>query len=226
MLDELGIDLDPQLLQLALTHRSYAYENGGLPHNERLEFLGDSVLGVVVTEFLYRSYPDLPEGRLAKLRAAVVNSHSLADVARSLDLGSQILLGKGELTTGGDDKSSILADAFEALLGSVLISCGRDAADVLVHHLFDPLVVQAASLGAGLDWKTSLQELAADADLGAPSYRVTESGPDHDKRFEAVAIVGNKAYPPGAGTSKKQAEQGAAKNAFTALADAASEGDA
>lgn len=217
MIEQLEIDLDPQLLTLALTHRSYAYENGGLPHNERLEFLGDAVLGVVVTEFLYRSFPDLPEGRLAKLRAAVVNAHSLADVARSLDLGDELLLGKGELATGGHDKSSILADAFEALLGAVLISSGRDAADRLVHHLFDPLVLDAAAMGAGLDWKTSLQELAAETDLGSPSYRVTESGPDHDKRFEAVAIVANHAYPAGNGTSKKQAEQGAARNAFESI---------
>ena len=220
LIEQLGIQMDPQLYRLALTHRSFAYENGGLPHNERLEFLGDSVLGIVVTEFLYRSYPDLPEGRLAKLRAAVVNAHSLADVARSLDLGSQILLGKGELSTGGHDKSSILADTLEALLGAVLISAGRDGADLLIHTLFDPLVVQAAELGAGLDWKTSLQEYAANNDLGAPSYRVTETGPDHDKRFAAVAIVGNRAYEPGAGTSKKQAEQRAAENAFIALEEA------
>lgn len=225
MITQLGIELDPQLFRLALTHRSYAYENGGLPHNERLEFLGDAVLGVVVTEFLYRSFPDLPEGRLAKLRAAVVNAHSLADVARSLDLGSELLLGKGEQATGGHDKSSILADALEALLGAVLISAGRDGADALVHHLFDPLVLQAAALGAGLDWKTSLQELAADHDLGGPSYRVTETGPDHDKRFEAVAIVGNRAFAPGTGTSKKQAEQGAAKNAFTELTEALADAD-
>ena len=212
--------MDPQLYRLAMTHRSFAYENGGLPHNERLEFLGDSVLGVVVTEFLYRSYPDLPEGRLAKLRAAVVNAHSLADVSRSLDLGSEILLGKGELTTGGQDKSSILADSLEALLGAVLIAAGRDGADALVHHLFDPLVIRAAELGAGLDWKTSLQEYAANNDLGSPSYRLTETGPDHDKRFAAVAIVGNRAYDPGMGTSKKQAEQRAAENAFTAMEEA------
>ncbi len=217
LIEQLGIQMDPQLYRLAMTHRSFAYENGGLPHNERLEFLGDSVLGIVVTEFLYRTYPDLPEGRLAKLRAAVVNAHSLADVARALDLGSQILLGKGELTTGGRDKSSILADSLEALLGAVLIAAGRDGADALVHHLFDPLVVQAAELGAGLDWKTSLQEYAANNGLGSPSYRVTETGPDHDKRFAAVAIVGNRAYEPGAGTSKKQAEQRAAENAFTTL---------
>lgn len=217
LIEQLGIDLDPQLFRLAVTHRSFAYENGGLPHNERLEFLGDAVLGVVVTEFLYRRFPELPEGRLAKLRAAVVNAHSLADVARSLDLGQDILLGKGEQSTGGSDKSSILADSFEALLGAVLISSGRDAADLLIHHLFDPLIVRAAELGAGLDWKTSLQELAADNDLGAPSYQVVESGPDHDKRFEAVALVADQAFSPGAGTSKKQAEQGAAKNAFAQI---------
>ncbi|MCE1173326.1 MAG: ribonuclease III [Propionibacteriales bacterium] len=217
LIEQLGIDLDPQLFQLAMTHRSYAYEHGGLPHNERLEFLGDAVLGVVVTEHLYRSYPDLPEGRLAKLRAAVVNAHSLADVARDLDLGSTILLGRGEQTTGGADKSSILADSLEAFLGAVLMSAGRDAADRLIRHLFDPLVAEAAALGAGLDWKTSLQELAAERDLGVVGYRITESGPDHDKRFEAVAVVAGTSFAPGQGTSKKQAEQGAAQHAFNAL---------
>jgi ribonuclease-3 len=218
LFEQLGIALDPQLYQLAMTHRSYAYENGGLPHNERLEFLGDAVLGVVVTEHLYRSYPDLPEGRLAKLRAAVVNSNSLADVARGLDLGSAILLGRGEQATGGSDKSSILADSFEALLGAVLISAGRDAADRLVRHLFDPLVEAAAGLGAGLDWKTSLQELVADLGRGSVGYRITESGPDHDKRFEAVALVDGRTFDAGGGTSKKQAEQRAAEHAFRELA--------
>jgi ribonuclease III len=217
LIEQLGIDLDPQLFRLAMTHRSYAYENGGLPHNERLEFLGDAVLGIVVTEYLYLTFPELPEGRLAKLRAAVVNSHSLADVARDLDLGDEILLGKGEQTTGGADKSSILADSLEAFLGSVLISAGRDSADRLIHHLFDPLVTKAAALGAGLDWKTSLQEFCADHGLGGPSYRIVESGPDHDKRFEAVAVVCDETFEPGSGTSKKLAEQGAAENAFTAL---------
>lgn len=217
LLDELGIETDPQLYQLALTHRSYAYENGGLPHNERLEFLGDAVLGVVVTEFLYRAYPDLPEGRLAKLRAAVVNANSLAEVARSLDLGSEIRLGKGEMATGGHDKSSILADSLEALFGAVLLSAGREGADRLLHHLFDPLVRTAARMGAGLDWKTSLQELCASLDAGVPFYRVSESGPDHDKRFQAVAVVGERSFAPGIGRSKKQAEQGAAKAAFAEL---------
>jgi ribonuclease-3 len=138
-------------------------------------------------------------------------------VARDLDLGSTILLGRGEQTTGGADKSSILADSLEAFLGAVLMSAGRDAADRLIRHLFDPLVAEAAALGAGLDWKTSLQELAAERDLGVVGYRITESGPDHDKRFEAVAVVAGATYAPGQGTSKKQAEQGAAQHAFNAL---------
>ena len=217
LLDELGIEIDPQLYSLALTHRSYAYENGGLPHNERLEFLGDSVLGVVVTEYLYRTYPDFTEGRLAKLRAAVVNSQSLASVARDLGLGDELLLGRGEITTGGSNKASILADSLEALFGAVLISCGRDAADRLLHHLFDPLVNQAVTVGAGLDWKTSLQEICAERELGLPSYRISETGPDHDKRFTAVAVVAEQSFAPGNGRSKKQAEQKAAEAAFAVL---------
>ena len=217
LLDELGITIDPQLFELALIHRSYAYENGQIPHNERLEFLGDAVLGIVITEHLYLTFPQYPEGRLAKLRAAVVNANALAEVARGLDLGALIKLGKGELTTGGANKSSILADAFEAVLGSLFQYAGRDAADALVHTLFDPLVAVADALGAGLDWKTSLQELCATLDLGTPTYAVTESGPDHDKRFEAVAVIGNRSYPPAPGRSKKQAEQGAAQAAFEAL---------
>ncbi|MFT4217724.1 MAG: ribonuclease III [Micropruina sp.] len=220
LLDELGITIDPQLFGLALVHRSFSYENGAIPHNERLEFLGDAVLGVVITEHLYLRFPDLPEGRLAKLRAAVVNAHALADVARGLELGSLIRLGKGELATGGADKSSILADAFEAVLGALFLSAGRDAADAFVHTLFDPLVESANSLGAGLDWKTSLQELCSLRDLGAPAYLITESGPDHDKRFQAVAVIGDSSYPSAPGRSKKQAEQGAAKAAFESLHDA------
>src|SRR5690349_12691270 len=159
--------LDPELLELALTHRSFAYENGGLPTNERLEFLGDSVLGVVITETLYLTHPDLSEGRLAKLRAAVVNARALADVARTIGLGPHIRLGKGEESTGGHDKASILADTVEAVIGAAYLSGGREGgpdsgfqnAAALVHLLFDPLLDAAAALGAGLDWKTSLQEL-------------------------------------------------------------------
>ena len=209
--------MDPQLYRLALTHRSFAYENGGLPHNERLEFLGDSVLGVVVTEFLYRTFPDLPEGRLAKLRAAVVNAHSLADVARSLDLGSAILLGKGELSTGGRDKSSILADTLEALIGAVYLDRGLGVASELVHRLFDPLLAESATRGAGLDWKTSLQELTAAELLGVPDYLVEESGPDHQKHFIATARVAGRSWGDGEGNSKKEAEQRAAEAAWGAI---------
>lgn len=218
---ELGVRLDPQLLELARTHRSYAYEHGGLPTNERLEFLGDSVLGLVVTEHLYAAHPTLSEGELAKLRAAVVNARALAGVARRLGVGNLIRLGRGELGTGGRDKSSILADCMEALIGACFLSHGIDGARVLVHHLFDPLMAEAASLGAGLDWKTSLQELAAARGMGAPRYEVAESGPDHDKRFEAWAVVGEFRFGPGAGRNKKTAEQEAAGTAFAHLTKAA-----
>lgn len=205
------------MLDRALTHRSYAYENGGLPTNERLEFLGDSVLGVVVTEALYRDHPDLSEGRLAKLRAAVVNARALADVARTLGLGEHIMLGRGEESTGGRDKSSILSDAVEALIGAVYIDKGFVVAGEVVHHLFDPLMAAAAALGAGLDWKTSLQELSADLDLGVPEYLIQDSGPDHEKTFTAQVRVGAGVYGHGRGRSKKEAEQQAAETAWHAI---------
>ncbi len=217
---ELGVPLDSQLFELARTHRSYAYENGGLPTNERLEFLGDSVLGLVVTEHLYATHPDLSEGELAKLRAAVVNARALAGVARSLSVGQLLRLGRGEISTGGDDKSSILSDAMEALIGACFLSHGISGARILVHHLFDPLMAEAVRLGAGLDWKTSLQELAAANGRGAPKYDVSESGPDHDKRFEAWVVLGEDRFGPGKGRNKKTAEQEAAGIAFGLLRQA------
>jgi ribonuclease-3 len=218
--DALGIELPGGLLTLALTHRSYAYEHGGLPTNERLEFLGDSVLGLVVTDELYRSQPDLPEGQLAKLRASVVNMTSLAGVARSLGtggIGPHLLLGRGEETTGGREKDSILADALEALIGAVHLGCGRDAAGALVHRLFDPLLVEAATRGAGLDWKTSLQELGAARGLGPPSYRVEDDGPDHAKTFTASVLLAGEVRGTGTGRTKKAAEQEAAEVAWRAI---------
>ena len=213
----LGLCLPEELLTLALTHRSYAYENGGLPTNERLEFLGDAVLGLVVTETLYRAHPDLPEGQLAKLRAAVVNMRALAEVARGLDLGPHLLLGRGEQTSGGQDKSSILADTLEALIGAVYLDAGIEAAATLVHHLLDELLRTSALRGAGLDWKTSLQELTANHSLGVPEYLVAEEGPDHAKVFHATVRVGGLARGTGSGRSKKEAEQIAASAAFTAI---------
>ncbi|MDQ3095438.1 MAG: ribonuclease III, partial [Actinomycetota bacterium] len=216
----LGVEgLDPGLLHRALTHRSFAYENGGLPTNERLEFLGDSVLGIVVTESLYLTHPDFPEGRLAKLRAAVVNARALAVVGRTLGLGDHLLLGRGEEATGGRDKASILSDGVEALIGAIYIDKGFQVAGDVIHRLFDPLMAAAADLGAGLDWKTSLQELSADLGLGVPEYLIDDSGPDHAKTFVARVRVGEGVYGHGTGRSKKEAEQIAAETAWQAIRD-------
>jgi ribonuclease-3 len=211
--------LDAGLLERSLTHRSFAYENGGLPTNERLEFLGDSVLGVVVTDTLFRAHPDLSEGRLAKLRAAVVNARALAEVARTIGLGEHIKLGRGEESTGGRNKASILSDTVEAVIGAVYLSGGFEAANAVVHLLFDPLMETAARLGAGLDWKTSLQELSAEHALGVPEYVIEDEGPDHEKTFTAQVQVGDQLYGHGTGRSKKEAEQQAAETAYRAIAD-------
>lgn len=220
LLAALGVTLDTELLVLSLTHRSYAYEHGGLPPNERLEFLGDAVLGVVVTDHLYNEHPTLPEGQLAKLRASVVNMNALAGVARGLGeggLGAYLLLGRGEEMTGGRDKASILADGLEAVIGAVYLEHGLEPARALVHRLFDRLLAEAPRRGAGLDWKTSLQELTAAAGLGVPEYLVEESGPDHRKEFTATVVVAGKSYGAGDGKTKKEAEQKAAEAAYNEL---------
>ncbi len=222
LIEALQVDVDEELLRQAVTHRSYAYEQGGLPHNERLEFLGDSVLGIVVTETIYLRYPDMPEGQLAKLRAAVVNARALAEVARTLGVGDCLHLGRGELTTGGREKASILADAMEAVIGAVYLTAGSAAAAGLIHRLFDPLINESAELGAGLDWKTSLQEVASQLDMGAPIYEVDASGPDHAKEFIARVHLsapgnGGEVLGTGQGRSKKVAEQEAAQVAYQAL---------
>jgi ribonuclease-3 len=213
----LDVPITAATLERALTHRSYAYENGGLPTNERLEFLGDSVLSLVVTDTLYNGHPDMPEGHLAKLRAAVVQMNALAEVARDLRLGSFVRLGRGEEGTGGRDKPSILADTLEAVIGATYIDCGLSAASDLVHRLFDPVIERSSLLGAGLDWKTSLQELTADRGLGVPEYQVKDSGPDHQKLFRAVVKVGSRELGAGEGRSKKAAEQLAAEAAYRAI---------
>lgn len=220
LLEALGVKIGDELLTLALTHRSYAYENGGLPTNERLEFLGDSVLSIVVTERLYRDHPDLHEGQLAKLRASVVNMHALASVAAEMGddgLGAFLYLGRGEELTGGRSKSSILADATEALIGAVYLQHGLETAREVVHRLFEQLLLGAPLLGAGLDWKTSLQELTASAELGVPEYQISETGPDHMKVFTATAVVGGRELGGGEGRTKKEAEQKAAELAYRTL---------
>jgi ribonuclease-3 len=216
----LGVEVDAELLRRALTHRSYAYEHGGLPHNERLEFLGDAVLGIVVTDTLYRAHPDLSEGKLAKLRASVVNMRALAGVARTIGpagLGAFVLLGRGEESTGGRDKASILADTLEAVLGAIYLDLGLETAGKVVHALFDELLVDVATVGAGLDWKTSLQELTAERGLGVPEYVMTAAGPDHEKTFTAQAHVAGELFAASTGSSKKEAEQLAAETAWRAI---------
>jgi ribonuclease-3 len=217
LIESLGGEVDRVSIELAMTHRSYAYENGGVPTNERLEFLGDSVLGVLITEELYRRHPDLPEGQLAKLRAAIVNSRALAGVGRSINVGHYLKLGRGEQASGGRDKSSIIADAVEAIIGAYYLDRGLEPSRDLVLRLFADALDDAANLGAGLDWKTSLQELAAERSLGAPEYAVIESGPDHQKSFSATVVLGGMAVGEGQGNSKKEAEQFAAEQAWTSL---------
>jgi len=221
----LGVDLDPDLLVLALTHRSFAYENGGLPSNERLEFLGDSVLGIVVTDRLYRDHPDLAEGELAKIRAATVSQRSLAAIARELGLGQFILLGRGETTTGGADKDSILCDTLEALFGAIYLAHGIEVSRDVILRLVGPTLSQAAGAGVALDWKTSLQEACAVAGLGSPSYEVEGEGPDHARVFTARVVIDGQVRGIGTGTAKKHAEQEAAEAAFRSVTADAAPGD-
>jgi len=205
------------LLQLALTHRSFSYEAGGLPTNERMEFLGDSVLGLVVTDELYEKFPDLDESRLSPLRSGVVNMRALAQVAREINLGQYLRIGKGEEATNGRDKNSILADSFEALVGAIYLDHGYTKTAEIVLNLLRPVIDSAQSSGAALDGKTALQELAASLGLTSPEYEIGESGPDHDKSFTAIAILSGQRYPQGLGKSKREAEQAAAKLAHEVI---------
>jgi ribonuclease III len=218
-----------ELYSRAFIHRSYAYENGGLPTNERLEFLGDAVLGLVITDMIYRAFPDLTEGQLAKLRAATVNMNVLADVARELGIGDVVRLGHGEQLSGGRDKSSILADTLEALLGAVYLDRGLNTARDLIERLFRPRMLRYARGEGDRDYKTILQELASAQMRALPEYRITERGPDHEKEFSATVYLTAKAWGTGVGRSKKEAEQQAAHEAYVRLterpvADAASGG--
>jgi ribonuclease-3 len=217
LLTVLGVSIDPELLMLALTHRSYSYEHGGIPNNERLEFLGDSILGQAVTVMLYREYPDLDEGALAKRRASLVSSVALAEVGRQIGLGAYVRLGRGEILTGGREKASILADTVEALIGAVYIGSGADDATELVLRLIEPLLADPQRFGAAMDPKTSLQEVAAARSAPAPVYTIEASGPDHSRRFIATVTVGDLVAAFGEGTSKKQAEMAAALKAWDLL---------
>jgi len=207
----------PELLELALMHRSYAFEAGGLPTNERLEFLGDAVLGLVITDLIFNAYPEASAGRLTKIRAAAVNTRSLAEIARGLGLGEQVRLGRGEEQSGGRDKDSILADTLEAILGAIFIDKGMAGTAELVTRLFSDLLEEVVTRRESLDHKTSLQELTAGQLSSLPTYELTEEGPDHEKRFTAAVTVGGEMLGRGSGRSKKEAEQGAAGEALAVL---------
>jgi len=214
----LGVVLrDRELWTHCLTHRSFAYEQGGLPTNERLEFLGDAVLGVVVTDALYKEFPGRPEGDLAKMRAALVNMTVLADVAREIELGEDIKLGRGEEMTGGRDKASILGDTLEAVFGAIYLDRGIKHARRVILGLFLPRIRGKVEGGVVHDYKTTLQELAAAQLSTLPDYQLSESGPDHAKRFKAEVTLGGVSYGSGAGRSKKEAEQAAARVAVERL---------
>jgi ribonuclease-3 len=209
--------IDHELLVRSLSHRSWCAEQPGSSSNERLEFLGDAVLGLVVTDYLYRRFPRLPEGELAKVRASVVNSAALAEVAASLDVGSALLLGKGEGQSGGREKPSILADAMEALFGAVYLDRGYQAAEHLIMRLLGARIEEAATGPGGQDYKTRLQELCARHFDALPRYEVVDEGPDHAKRFDALVRIGGIVRGSGQGRSKKQAEQAAAREAWEYL---------
>lgn len=217
LLKRLGVTIDAGTLRLALTHRSYAYENGGIPTNERLEFLGDSILGFSVTDALYRDNPLLPEGDLAKRRSSVVSTRALASIGRSLGVGEFIYLGQGERLTKGRNKDSILADTMEALIGATFLTHGIEVARQLVMRLVGPLLADSAVLGAGTDWKTNIQEISSAKRLGTINYDITGVGPDHNRSFTARLIIGGVHYGTGTGPSKKEAERTAAAAGWVEL---------
>ena len=213
----LGVGLDAEAFRLAMTHRSYSFENGNVPNNERLEFLGDSVLSLAVASELYKRFPDLAEGELVKRHHVVVSTRTLAALARTLGLGPCILLGKGETKTGGADKDSILADTMEAVFGAVYMSYGPERAHQLVLEHVGRLLDDQKTLNVGRDWKTEIQEYAAAAGIGEPVYRVEGTGPDHARRYTATVLLADKELGTGQGTSKKEAERLAAEAAYYAI---------
>ncbi|MGI9579127.1 MAG: ribonuclease III, partial [Microthrixaceae bacterium] len=216
----LGYDFDdPELLELALRHRSWCAEHGGVPSNERLEFLGDSVLGVVITEHLFRAFPGQPEGVLARRRAELVNTVMLAEISAEMNMGAEIQLGKGEERTGGREKASILADALEAVLGAVFLDGGLEASRRVIADLYGDRLVDVAEGAFMTDHKSRLQELSAQRFGDLPRYELSGSGPEHAKVFTAAVTVDGKEIGSGEGRTKKEAEQAAAAKAYEHLID-------
>jgi ribonuclease-3 len=211
----LGVEIDPQLLELALTHRSYSYENGRGPNNERLEFLGDAILGFLVTSHIHDHFSDMDEGNLTKLKNAVVSAPALAQAASSINLGEYLLLGKGEIQTGGREKMNLLADTFEAVLGAAYVSKGIEAAKTIVDQHILPLLDSAEELLLSADPKTTLLESMQQQGKAAPVYQTSHEGPDHDRTFFANLIIDGIVVASASGRSRKQAETNAAIKALS-----------
>ncbi len=220
-LERLGIPPEGGgIYDLALTHRSFAYEQDGpTEHNERLEFLGDSILGAIVTDLIFTSYPELAEGEMARLRASAVNTQALAQIAEEVGLGEHIRLGRGEEGSGGSGKPSLLADTFEAVVGALYIDRGIEATTAVLVPLFEERMRATLAAGDRYDAKTALQETVVRERGGFPEYRVTSTGPDHDKSFGAEVYVGGELYGSGEGKSKKEAEHHAARAALARFED-------
>jgi ribonuclease-3 len=217
---KLGVEINRELLKLAMTHRSYSYEHGNIPNNERLEFLGDSVLGFVVTSHIYETLTGLPEGEMTKVKNAVVSARALAIVAADLGLGEYLLLGKGELATDGRNKPNLLADAFEAILGAAYISNGYEAARALVEKFVFPLLDNPDEIRANSDPKTTLQERIQALGRGTPTYKTRFEGPDHDRDYFSILLINGEEISHGEGRTKKNAETEAAIKALEALVNA------
>jgi len=212
---------DREILSKALTHKSYSNENQnkGIKNNERLEFLGDAVLGFVITDLLVKKFPNTSEGVLSKYRSDMVNEKRLAEIAKSINLGPQILLGKGESESCGYDKDSILSSALEALLAAIFLDGGYEASHLIVTQLFSTVFNQIGTEAFSRDYKTKIQQYTQEHFKSKPVYKVfSESGPDHDKVFEVELIIENNIVETGQGNSKKQAEQDAAKKLLEKLA--------
>lgn len=214
LLERWGVPVDPELLVTALTHRSFAYEHGGVETNERLEFLGDSVLSVVVTDWLYRNFPDKPESTLSKMRIATVSQPPLARTARSLGLGDYLLLGVGENKTGGRDKDSLLSDTLEALIGATYLSNGLEATAAAVLRALAPLLGEVENLAQTTDWKTRLQEYIASSNFSDYDYESGFEGPDHDRSYTVRVMVDGEEKGRAVASSKRHAENLAARDAL------------
>ena len=213
---------DPSLLERSLTHRSVLNEkkNKNLKHNERLEFLGDAVLELIVSEHLFHKYPDRPEGELTSFRAAVVNTSSLAEVSKTLDIGQHLIMSKGEEMTGGREKEHLLANAFEALLGSIYLDRGYDTTKDFVEKKLIPKLEDVVKYRLDIDPKTKLQERAQRILKSTPTYKVIdEKGLDHDKTFTVVTKIKGSVYGKGKGANKQEGEENAAKEALKKIDD-------